>query len=236
MPRRPETNIRVQIHVNDLCQNFGHYVQVFEEESLGGLEEYREALELLNGREVKEAIRSDECLLAIRRTLDAWNMNQRRARLVSRDRFIRAIRQHEYAIESLEDVNIADIDRGSVHRLWSSIAQLRLSETESQIVTVSKALHHLLPGLIPPIDGGYTKPFFSYHVTQRQDSGSVFEYVMPRFAEIARRVDPSQYVGRSEWATNLTKVMDNAIVGFGKLHRRNIPECCSRAPSLWQRN
>ena len=212
-------------------------MKVFESDSLGGLGEYREALELLEGRGVRDAIRSDICLRAIWDTLDAWNMNQRGARLVSKDEFIRVFRECEESIVGLESVTISDIDsETSAGRLWDTIAQLRLSKTKSQIVAVSKALHQLPPDLVPPIDRGYTAPFFSYHVAQLQENGSVFKYMMPRFAEIARRVNLMQYVGRSEWATNTTKVMDNAIVGFGMVHRRYGPDCCSETPTLWQRS
>jgi hypothetical protein len=45
-------------------------------------------------------------------------------------------------------------------KLWDIVAHLKVSTSETQIVAGSKALHHALPDLVPPIDRQCTFRFF----------------------------------------------------------------------------
>jgi hypothetical protein len=41
----------------------------------------------------------------------------------------------------------------------------------------------------------------------------LFQKAFGAFVHIAREVNPQQYVGRHQWHTSRTKVLDNAVVG-----------------------
>ena len=105
--------------------------------------------------------------------------------------------------------------------LINTINEIKLSKANCQIVTGSKALHHILPNLIPPIDRAYTRPFFQFWMQQFQYNADVFPYIWKQFALIAQRTNPKQYVGKGDWATSITKVLDNAIVGY--IRNNNLP-------------
>ena len=229
MTRRDRTVHRVNCHIRDLCENFDHYVQVFNDDCPFKMSAYTRALALIRHHGLRNALISPECLLAIRETLVEWKLNTRKNKLVGRDMFVRAFQEHKRSIICFENTTIADVDSKTADRLWEWIREIKLSHNEkSDIVAVSKALHHLLPQLIPPIDREYTGLFFSSRGGQFQDE-RFFKRAMLHFAEIAQRVDLSQYICRSKWATNSTKVIDNAIIGFGKEHRQLCPKpkCCA---------
>ncbi len=178
---------------------------------------------------------TDDCLKSVYYTLGKFGMNIKGSVLVDRRKFIDRIRMCRCWIVSFEDNSITNIDSETINRIWETITRLRISENNSQIVAASKTLHFLMPQLMPPIDRAYTRPFFSYHQNQFQNNEPTFKFIMPRLVKIASGIDLSAYVGKSDWATSEAKVIDNAIVGFGIEHRRDlpkkVPECCSGAPS-----
>jgi hypothetical protein len=83
----------------------------------------------------------------------------------------------------------------------------------------SKALHHVLPDLIPPIDRQYTWRFFTGQTTYlpKRDEQAAFRNWFPRFADIASRKQEAitDAIRRGGFmATGVAKVVDNAIMGF----------------------
>ena len=130
-------------------------------------------------------------------------------------KFSSQIRSYKSAFVSFENKKVSEIDLQTAKELWSLIQGLKLSETQSQIVTGTKTLHHLLPRLMPPIDRGYTQPFFRLHNPQFQyNQEDAFENFLRYFVMIARKVNLSGYVDRSLWATSESKLIDNAIIGY----------------------
>jgi hypothetical protein len=47
-----------------------------------------------------------------------------------------------------------------IEELWQLIDNLGIVENEAKLVSGSKALHHLLPDLVVPMDRAYTQKFF----------------------------------------------------------------------------
>ena len=70
---------------------------------------------------------------------------------------------------------------------------ISIAKNKSQIVAASKALHFLMPQLMPPIDREYTRRFFSYH--QIQGNEREFKFIMSYFVRIAQKNDLTPYVG-----------------------------------------
>jgi hypothetical protein len=91
---------------------------------------------------------------------------------------------------------------------------LEIVRNNARIVPGSKALHHLLPELVVPIDRAYTQRFFDWaNPTFQSFPERCFRQAFTAFARIARETQPQQYEG-SGWYTSRTKVIDNAIVGL----------------------
>jgi hypothetical protein len=94
-------------------------------------------------------------------------------------------------------------------------------------VANSKALHHLLPDLVPPIDRNYTLNFFlgRPYIRHGRDA-DYFMTLFPLFRQIAvscqaaiqaRIMDPPVRMN-----TSVTKVIDNAILGFHAASTRDL--------------
>lgn len=85
---------------------------------------------------------------------------------------------------------------------------------DAPLVAGSKALHHVLPDLVVPIDRRYTRPFFGWYGTQFQyQQQRAFEEMFPTFHSIAVEVQLEQFMGNG-WRTARAKVLDKAIVAF----------------------
>ena len=82
----------------------------------------------------------------------------------------------------------------------------------------SKALHHVLPELVPPIDREYTLQFFYDNKMLQRGERQTFAEIFPQFHRILQSCkDEIQRRLRSGMNTSSTKVVDNAIVGYVRL-------------------
>jgi hypothetical protein len=158
------------------------------------------------------------------RTLQAWGIGQRGSRLVSRESFEEAVAVAAPEIARLDGAAIDDpsLDvAGTAAQLWSVIHSLAIVENKANLVPATKALHHLLPDLVVPMDREYTRTFFGLHAPEFQGHGridgqrSVFTRMFCELARIGRATNPKSYVSAERpWRTSRTKVLDNALVGF----------------------
>lgn len=118
-----------------------------------------------------------------------------------------------------------------VCELRSCYESLDLSVAESTVVVNSKALHHMLPELIPPIDRQYTLRFFKDPPEKwRGPNGKFRQIQLPKESEdqfrlfhetclkikrLADRVAPDLFKEqRHRYAVTAPKALDNAIVTF----------------------
>lgn len=67
-------------------------------------------------------------------------------------------------------------------QLWHIIKELKVGIGGTKLVASSKALHHLLPSLMPPIDREYTLCFF-YKDKNLYDEETKFLEIFQPFAE-----------------------------------------------------
>ncbi len=107
--------------------------------------------------------------------------------------------------------------------IWGLIAKLNIGSPRTTIVSGSKALHHLLPDLVPPIDRAYTlRFFFGPRVLGEAKEEPAFHLMYPQFRQIAvacKGAIDQRLAQPTEWDTSITKVIDNAIVGYVRAHR-----------------
>jgi hypothetical protein len=205
-----------------LIREFPRYLEVFARNPpfrrRGQLEYHAETIQ--RGRELgsaSKAIYDDQFLDALYRTLQAWGIGIRASKLKSFNEFVAALRAKRSEIFALENKAIDDPQLNvneTGQQLWRLIDSLDIVGNNTRIVAGSKALHHLLPELMVPIDRAYTQRFFCWQSpTFQYEQRAVFEQAFAAFAEIARRTNPGQYVN-SGWHSSRTKVIDNAIVGL----------------------
>jgi len=107
-------------------------------------------------------------------------------------------------------------------RPWSIIGRLRASTSASRLVSGSKTLHHVLPDLMPPIDREYTFKLFTGQAMLSGGERQALADWWPYLCEIGRccSSEIQAAAGRPErMATSVSKVIDNAIIGFMRSRR-----------------
>jgi hypothetical protein len=89
---------------------------------------------------------------------------------------------------------------------------------KNRVVSGTKALHHILPELVFPIDREYTQTFFGWHNPEfQQNPQGCFMVAFLAIAELANAVQPGRLVGEG-WMASPAKILDNAIVGYCVKH------------------
>ena len=170
MPPRKETITEVNRRIDELCRcrYFEGYLRVFDKDPLcdSKFMPHRDTIEMRRRfPNVGEAIDSCDFIVNhVWKTLDAWDMNKQGAKLISREEFYSRFRKHKDLVVGLEQYSVAQLGEPDViDRIWRAISLLGLSATGTQVVAGAKALHHLLPNLLPPIDRSFTWKFFKVH-------------------------------------------------------------------------
>jgi hypothetical protein len=224
--------------VQDLCSGLKSYVTRFDEEQLftgPSIYFHRRTIGLLHlQRFPSDAIRNKEFLESLYATLATWGMHRmgpKGAKLSDFESFKAGfVRQHD-KIQKLETAKLAEVGTNEIKELtaslWEIISDLRVSTTQTQIVAGSKALHHVLPELVPPIDREYTVQFFFGYKRAYLSLGE-FVRIFSNFHTVAVqcRDEISGLVGSISGTngmdTSSTKVIDNAIVGYALCHPRKV--------------
>jgi hypothetical protein len=163
------------------------------------------------------ALADDSFQQSLYQTLQAWGIGSRASVLRPFPAFVEALRAKATEIRELDGLAIdqEDLDVPRVAgRLAGLIQSLEIVGNKARIVPGSKALHHMLPDLVVPIDREYTQLFFGWPNPRFQNyPEKCFVEAFGAFVTIARATNPAQYVGTG-WYSSPTKVIDNAIVGL----------------------
>ena len=221
----------VDNRVDMLIRDFERYVFAFDEKPAfarsGQFENHEKTIKLrFELGSASAALQSSDFLDCLRNTLLSWGIGSRASRLVEFEQFGEVLQRHVFAISELEHEHLDAPGlrvRLIAEKVWAIVNALGIVENEAKLVPCTKALHHLLPELIVPMDRKYTGTFFGFQgldFQYRQDE--IFYDAFERFAVIAKSVNPRQYVG-SGWRTSVTKVIDNAIVAFCRIEKLGSP-------------
>jgi len=190
------------------------------------LEFYSEIINMhRNVQDIVKLIKDDDFCRKLYNTLEAWNMNQRGARLNEFEIVKESIRQHEPylidlyknkldSINSLEDKNAQNIIRD----LEFVFCHMEIMKSKRRIVGVSKAMHFLLPDLVIPIDSTYTMPYFYGTNKYNEKAEKEFQTFLDIFTK-THGITKSLKLTNSDvkgggWNTSIPKLIDNAIIGF----------------------
>jgi hypothetical protein len=175
-------------------------------------------------------------------TLTAWGMHRMgdaKTKLALWDPFSASLLEQRPLLESLREQRMMDLADSEyltvIDRLKPAYFGLRVSTSDSSIVANSKALCHVLPELIPPIDRQYTWRFFNAPPSRWRDNSGKFRTIrlpsgperqFTNFRDICLRIkrlaDASGRIiiekERQNYGVRPPKAVDNAIVRFIKLH------------------
>jgi len=159
--------------------------------------------------------------------LPAWGMHRmgkQAAKVGDFTEMVDSFRSSLPRIEALWDRRIVAVGPEEADEVagvvWEVISQLKVSTSNTRVVAGSKALHHVLLDLVPPIDRQYTFRFFSGQMNVAHGERQAFLEWFPYLCEIGRtrRAEIEAAVDRGGFmATGPAKVIDNAIMGFMQL-------------------
>ncbi len=224
-PRVLKTQI-VEKRVVGLIEEFATCVELYDEQApftrRGQYTMHRKTIDRRrNLSSVQAALSDEEFLDDLYETLHAWGIGRRASKLIPRSEFGIQLRSIEPKISSFERFNLEDEELNLdaiANQLWELVKQLHVVENLSLVVPSAKILHHLLPDLVPPMDRAWTGSFFLWSATAPQtEQKETFVQTFLSLGRIARATRPSQYVGQG-WRTCLTKIVDNAVIGYCQLH------------------
>ncbi len=220
--------------IDDLCENFSSYVDFT-------IKSYRldtparhfhiKTIKRLKTQNNLNYVFDDEIFFDyLYATLVSWNMDSRAAKLCGFDEFTNTIRNSRQKITQLSKYSLRSLVQkdaltsGSFEEAAKLINDVllgvKVSETESWLVANTKALHHILPDLIPPIDRNYTLKFFFDNTSVKKEAKSnpqffeVFSHYLYIYDLVSDEVEGM--VDINSFNSSGTKIIDNAIIGYCK--------------------
>ena len=226
MKRREATISRIRERIGALCSSFNYYIEEFDRANLftgpSLYFHFRTLDKLKSFKNLSDALDNNLFLEYLYATLTSWGLHRmgpRGAKLVSFNSFIKSMRDQKSVIESLETRTLLELSEQDLDNitdiLWEILDNIKVSERKTKLVANSKALHHIMPSLMPPIDREYTLVFFFNNKNISGRDEHLFREIFPWFYKIGIQCKDQikSHIGR-EFHTSETKVIDNAIVGF----------------------
>ena len=204
---------------------FFHFVEVCNRE-------YREGNALMFYREIinqhrkianlKRLIASEKFLQRLYRTLEAWGMNKRGARLVDFASMSKSIRNHVDYLKKLYRFRLEMLSTEDIQEVLTLLrvvfCKLEIMNTRRRIVGVSKALHFLLPDLVMPIDSSNTMiAFYGYnrYGDNPEKEFNTYSDIFIKTHTITKSLNLTESdVDRNLWSCSVPKLIDNAIFGL----------------------
>jgi hypothetical protein len=192
----------------------------------------------------KEAFLSQRHIEMLYATLTAWGMHRMgdsekaKAKLTDWETFRSSFTTQGEQLQRFRSYRLLEMSEAeystAVLELQPYYLKLDLSVSSATIVANSKALHHLFPEFIPPIDRQYAVRFFSQSAEKWLDSTGKFKAIqLPKdlddqfrlfhatcaeIKQLADQVDPSLLrQEREQTRISTPKALDNAIVNYVRI-------------------
>ncbi|MCK4404169.1 MAG: hypothetical protein KAW02_03675 [candidate division Zixibacteria bacterium] len=180
---------------------------------------HKRVIDLLHKDGLSDALKNELFFEYLYATLASWGlhrMGETNTKLLDFDNFKKSITSHKEKILVLRDKKITELTTNTpvANQLQKLIENLKIGVGEIKLIFNSKAIHHFLPDLMPPIDRQHTLLFF-YNSKNPAHIDNCFTEIFPKFVEIAiqNKNNIRKRIGKG-FHTSETKVIDNAIVGY----------------------
>jgi len=219
-PMEPGSRLGRWPNAKVLAADFPHWLDLFDANGPfrkpGQLECHRKTIDRRFVLGSGAAAVGDELFLkSLYATLLAWGIGSRESKIRPYDAFARDLGRFQREIASLDAVSIDDpqLDVSRISdELWALLDGLMIVENKAKVVSGTKALHHILPNLVVPMDRKYTQVFFGWQNPKFQyGQRECFVEAFEAFVQVARIVKLGRYVGKA-WRSSRTKILDNGVV------------------------
>ena len=250
MNQHGETTAKAQARIHDLTTHLDTYVRKYEQLSYEqapftgpDLHFHLRTLERLRELGSPENVIADDCYFEyLYATLTAWGLHRagkRGPKLADYDGFRRSaadlfqsLSRSPFVDRTVLSLSSQEAEQAA-EELGEAIARHQgIGLTSKTLVVNSKAVHHFLPDLCPPIDRRYVLSFFfgtEGYSRDVQEQRRLFGEVFRAYHDIASYGDNPQIIrnaisraqtgtGMVTWHSSQTKVLDNAVIAY-KLSR-----------------
>jgi hypothetical protein len=172
---------------------------------------YKRVFALRQTTTIEQFLSIDYNIEILYATLVSWDMNSRGAKMMYYDEFKRCLLDNVGNFKAIETIESnGSIDRHKlIAKLDDLYDNLNLMKSGGRLVSNSKVLHFLFPGLLLPMDRSNTLYYF-YNNTQ--ESKSKYLEIMDICIEIMHRPDNWTIHLDKNWNTTIPKMIDNAII------------------------
>jgi len=237
---RGETREHIAQRVADLAARFSECLAQFQRgEAFPGPSLYfhlRTISRLQSHRDANGVLEDEQYFEYLYATLTSWGLHRMgpgNAKLMDFSVFMESARELFKRVSGFFGRSILSLDDHEVGEAAAVIGdaigrQTGLTKAESVLVANSKAVHHFLPDLVPPIDRAHTLMFFFQRKNPPGSAKETFEIVFPHFVKIGKSTSRlireavakcASAQGPTGWNSGHAKVMDNALIGWVRLHR-----------------
>lgn len=222
MIRNEKTFKRMNERMQELMDYFDDFVEYFDHTLIfsgPSLYFHQKCIDIVRTNDLSVIFENKLFFEYLYATLASWGlhrMGETNTKLVDFDKFKESVMSQKEIFLQLRGKRITElnVETSLSNQLQALLENLKIGEGETKLIFNSKAVHHLLPDLMPPIDRQYTLLFF-YNSKNPSHLDDCFSEIFPKFVEIAVQKKNSIYnrVGEG-FHTSETKVIDNAIVGY----------------------
>lgn len=205
----------------DLKRNYINYLPKLHtvHEDFGGPSIYFHQQALVECRTNFLSHRHIEMIYA---TLASWGMHRMgktNTKMVSFVDFKLSIESIKEELVKLKSLRLEDIkaDRSIFFELVQDLCfSLKVSKSNSKVVGNSKALAHILPDLVPPVDRQYSIRFFAERLTDFKDDfeeKEFYRHILNKCFELVQILkDDSMIIINETFNTSLPKIFDNLLM------------------------
>src|SRR3972149_6281579 len=217
---------RMDKRIEGLCEDIDYYIDFFNKsDNFVGPSVYfhYKTLEQKHTKTTIETLLDDNMFFDyLYATLASWGLHRMgpgNTKLVDIHLLKESIKAEIGLLRKLWGLSIYDLSKNDAiiiaNELWKLFSRIQVSIAEAKIVSCSKALHHILPSLIPPIDRSYTYRFFyDRNMLSISENEALKEmYTRLHMIATANRNKIDCWVGKG-FNCFVRKVIDNAIVGY----------------------
>jgi hypothetical protein len=189
------------------------------------LEFYRDIIAMhKDAQDIVKLIRNDHFCRKLYSTLEAWDMNKRKAELNDFEIVRKSIQQHEPYLVDLYKNKLESIGEENAQTIIRDLefvfCHLETMKSKRRIVGVSKTMHFLLPDLVMPVDSTYSMPYFYGTNRYSPKAEREFQMFLDIFTKTRRITNTLQLTNKDadgeKWNTSIPKLIDNAIIGFDR--------------------
>ena len=186
---------------------------------------HKRVLNMINTSKFNRLFDNNLFLELVYASLSTWGLDRMdgKARLEKFIKFKESIFKNLDLLINLSQAKLEELNDKEMKKIEQSLTilfeNLKVMESKSKLVGVSKALHHILPNLILPMDRKYTLNFFYEEkfrksVQIRGDEKEIFLEIFKNSHFISRKLNLNWKDLINVRDSSIPKLIDNAIIGF----------------------